>query len=194
MPFMPPIIDGRFTKYQGEIISTHLALAIWLVDATTGRTPLGNVKIFLKEEKLKALKNLSGYFCFNDLLSGLYIISVDSDYYFNVNKTVFLPLPEPKNPVIEIILYPKPNYPFSDQATLVRGLVSDGEPIVDAEINVVGKAIQSSTNKKGEFVLQFKGIKQESITIEITKYGRSVTVNAQINEKKITSLGVIKFP
>jgi hypothetical protein len=107
---------------------------------------------------------------------------------------VNLPQPDPKNPVVEVTLKPKPSYPFPGNATLVRGLVSNGGPVVDADINVVGKTIETKTDEKGEFVLYFKGIKQEAITVEIKKGGNTKSVNTTIEEGKTVSLGIVSFP
>ncbi len=96
--------------------------------------------------------------------------------------------------VVEIALKPKPSYRFPSSATLARGLVSNTGPVVNADVTVVAKTIETLTDEKGEFVLYFKGIKQEVITVEIKKGGNTKSVNTTVEEGKTKSLGIISFP
>lgn len=99
------------------------------------------------------------------------------------------------NYLLEIVLKPKPSYLFPVRATLVRGVVMGTvEPVVNADIGVLGKTIKTITDERGEFILYFKGIKKEDITIEIKKNGDTKNVNATIEEGKTASLGIITFP
>jgi hypothetical protein len=149
----------------------------------------------LKGTGVKAPRNVSGYYLFTDLPHGTYEVSIESELYFSEAATVDTPTLPPKNPVMEILLKPKPAYPFPSNATLVRGIVSNaGAVVADAVISVTGKAVKSTTNEGGEFVLYFKGIKSELITIEITKGANTKSVTATIMEGKTVSLGTIPFP
>ena len=73
-------------------------------------------------------------------------------------------------------------------------MVSDGSPVAKAEVEVVGKPIKTLTDEKGEFVLYFKGIEMENITVEIKKGGNTKSVNTTIEEGKAVSLGIVSFP
>jgi len=194
MAFVTPNITDRFTAYLADILTTRLSLAVWLTDEYTQMKPAGNIKVLIEEGDINAVKNLSGYYLFNDLADGNYNIIIESDLYFSEEMTVAVPCPDPKNPVIEITLNPRPAYPFPNNATLVRGLLSNTDPIVNAEVSVLGKTIKSKTNEKGEFALFFEGIKKEDIAIEIKKDGTTKTVNATIEEGKTVSIGKITFP
>src|SRR5574337_81514 len=123
MAFTTPYVTDKFIAYPGDVKITNLSLAVWLIDDFTKKEPIGHIKVELKEKDGEAVRNLSGYYLFNDLAAGNYTVSVESDVYFAEEKVVNMPLPDPKNPVVEIVLKPRPAYPFPDNATLVRGLV-----------------------------------------------------------------------
>jgi hypothetical protein len=91
-----------------------------------------------------------------------------------------------KNLITEILLKPKPSYPFPGSATLVRGRVlKNSNPVVDAEVRVVENDIVTKTDENGEFVLYFKGIKEKKIEIQIEKDGYP-KMEATIQEGKTT--------
>ena len=194
MALTMPYVTDKFIAYLGDVITTNLSLAVWLTDENTGKKPMGRVKVTLEEGEIKAFKNLSGYHCFTDLSHKDYNLNIESDFYFPADKKIVIPLPDPKKPVDDTILKPNPVYPFPISATLVRGLVSNTGPVVNALVSVVGKTIETITDERGEFVLYFKGIKKEDITIEIRKDGDTKAVNTTIEEGKTISLGIIIFP
>lgn len=194
MAFIWPYVTDKFTAYEGDVISTTLSLAVWLNDDYTKERPIGNIQVKISEADIKAVKNLSGYFLFTDLTSGNYTVVTESDFYFSEEAAVNTSLLDPKNPVVEIALKPKPSYPFPGNATLARGLVTNTGPVVNAEVTVVGKTIETFTDEKGEFVLYFKGIEMENITIEIEKGSATKAVTTTIEEGRTKSLGIIPFP
>lgn len=194
MALTMPYVTDKFIAYLGDVITTNLSLAVWLTDENTGEKPMGRVKVTLEEGEIKAFKNLSGYHCFTDLSHKDYNLNIESDFYFPADKKIVIPLPDPKKPVDDTILKPNPVYPFPISATLVRGLVSNTGPVVNALVSVVGKTIETITDERGEFVLYFKGIKKEDITIEIRKDGDTKVVNTTIEEGRTISLGIIIFP
>ena len=270
MAFISPYITDKYVAYLGEVRSTGLSLAVRIIDDYTGKEPIGNIKVLIKEGNKKAIKNPSGYYLFNDLAGGNYSINIESDLYFPEKRTVDSlrmrtldsvtlnldngPLAEAtstmltdvsqlkngdvvefRNPVDkveqrgikyinesnrtifwkkglkydfdtsgstihaldyvnEIFLKPLPSYPFPSHATLVRGSVSNEDPVVNAEIDVVGTTIQTRTYERGEFVIYFKGVEdKKEITIEIKKNRDTKTVDETIEEGKTTNIGVISF-
>lgn len=194
MAIIFPYVTGKFTAYEGDKLTTILSLAVRLIDDFTERETIGSIKVTIKEGDIKAFKNLSGYYLFSDMNTGNYNVAVGSDFYLPEETAVNIPQPDPKNPVVEISLKPRPSYLFPSYATLVRGLVSDGSPVAKAEVEVVGKPIKTLTDEKGEFVLYFKGIEMENITVEIKKGGNTKSVNTTIEEGKTVSLGIVSFP
>ncbi len=189
-----PYVTDKFTAYPGDVISTHLSLAVQITDDYTKKEPLGDIQVKIKEGNINAFKNLSGYYLLTGLAAGNYNLAVESDFYFPEEKAVTLPHPDPKNPVASVVVSPRPLYPFPSSATVLRGLVSNANPVVDAEVSVIGKTLKTKTDGRGEFVLYFKGIKKEDITIEIKLSGNTKTVNSTIEEGKMTPLGIIPFP
>ena len=99
--------------------------------------------------------------------------------------------------IVEITLKPKPNYPFPDNATLVRGRIIElfsNKSVEYAKIKVADK-VETCTNEKGEFVLHFKNIdKTEEVTINITKAVYTKSVPITIEEWETKSLKIITLP
>jgi hypothetical protein len=113
-------------------------------------------------------------------------------YNFNIANNTIISL---KNPVFTIPLKPLPSYPFRDHATLIRGLLLDsGEnPVGDAIIKVTSLNLETRSDKRGEFVLYFKDIKNENILIEIEKNGKNKSFNITLEEGIMKSVGKIYF-
>jgi len=197
MPFeLRYFIDDRFTSFPGDIVPQRtLSLAVWPEDVFTQERPIGMITAGLKEEKHVPIVNLSGYHCFVNVPDGNYILTIESTYYYSVEKTISLPYPDPKKPVETILLNPKPGYPFPPGTTLVRGIVSITEPVADAIVTVRGTSQETMTNEKGEFLLFFKGLrnKEEDIVIEIKKFGSTKIIPVTIEEGKALSMGIISF-
>jgi hypothetical protein len=194
MPLESPFVTEKFTAYIGDVVSSHLAFAVLLVDEYTQEGPAGGVEVKLKEGGPKATKNLSGYYLFTGLTPGVYTVNVESDYFSTVQESVDTSTLNPKNPVVQIVLKPSPGYPFPAGATLLRGVVTGGSAVPGADVSVIGKTMTTNTNERGEFVLFFRGIKTESITIVIKKGGDTKSVGATIEEGKTISTGTITFP
>ena len=114
MVFTEPYKQNNYTVYPGDVRTTNLSFAVWLIDDHTKGNPIGKINVQIKGINKKAVRNLSGYYLFVDLDQGEYSVSIDSDYYFPKEiKIDTLSFPDEKNPVLEIILKPKPDYPFS---------------------------------------------------------------------------------
>jgi hypothetical protein len=190
-----PYVTETFTAYAGDVQITNLSLAVWLTDEYTEEKPVGRIKVMLNEVEREAFRNLSGYYCFLDVPHGNYMLSFESEFYFPVAMPIAIPFPDPKNPVEEIVLEPHAGYPFPQNATLVRGVVSSSTgPVVEADVTVVGKSIETRTDDNGEFALFCEGIKKENVTIRAHKGGTTRVVNTTIEEGKTVSIGVIAFP
>ncbi len=194
MAFITPYVTDKFTAYLGDVISTNLSFAIRLTDEYTGREPVGNINVMIKQGDIQAIKNLSGYYLFTDLNAGNYDVVITSDFYFPEQTAVDISSLDPKEPVVEMALKPTPACLFPANATLIRGVVKNTGPLINAQVRVIGKSIETITDERGEFVLCFKGIKKEDITIEIKKHGNTKTVHTTIEEGKTTSMGIITFP
>jgi hypothetical protein len=132
-------------------------MAVFLVDDYTGNQPIGGVKVFLEGQDLKSVKNPSGYYLFLDLPGTEYRVRVISDHYFAETIPVILADLATGQPVVDIKLKPKPSYPFPSGATLIRGMVyyPGDEPVNGALVEIKDKVFNNRTTKKGEFVLYF---------------------------------------
>jgi hypothetical protein len=121
MVFTEPYKQNNYIVYPGDVRTINLSFAVWLIDDFTKSKPIGNIKIQIKELNEKAVRNLSGYYCFTDLEVGNYTVSINSDLYLPMEKTIDISsFPDPKNPVLEIALKPSPRYPFPASATLLE--------------------------------------------------------------------------
>jgi hypothetical protein len=194
MPLNSPFTTEGFIAYIGDVLTTRLTFAVRLVDEFTQLGVTGNVKVTLTGQGVIAAKNLGGYFLFNDLPSGTYTVRAESEFYLPAEVTVDTSTLDPRNPVFQIILKPAVSYPFSGAATLIRGAVTNGAPVAGADVSVTGKSITSSTDEHGEFVLYFRGIKTEAITVVIHKGADTKSIPATIEEGKTVSTGIIHFP
>lgn len=188
--------------------SLNLSFAVWLVDDYTQKEPLGEVRVTLNGEKittLKPLKNMSGYHTFSGLPEGTYTLSVDSEFYFSEEKIVDTSsFVNSKKPVVEIVLKPKPLYPFPGRATLIRGLLALLAPEPDLLAGITVKAILKSTgleirgipDEKGEFVLYFREIipRKADVILEIKGEVIEKTLSLLIEEGQSVYTGVISIP
>jgi phosphatidate phosphatase APP1 len=194
MALVSPFITEKFIARIVDVMTSNLTFAVLLIDDYTQEGPVGRVEVKLQEGGPKVVKNLSGYHLFTDLAHGVYTVSVESDYYSTVEEAVDTSLLDAKNPVVQIVLKPNSRYPFPAGSTLLRGMVSNGSPIAGADVSVTGKTITTNTDERGEFVLHFRGIKTETITVVIQKGGDTKSIGATIEEGKTVTTGVIHFP
>lgn len=147
--------------------SVNLSFAVWLIDDYTQKEPLGKVRVSLKEENIKAVKNLSGYYTFSNLSDGGYTLIVDPELYFPEERIIDTSLySKLKEPVLEILLRPRPLYPFPERATLLRGMLDSGSlPKTGLKLKLTPKKapkkadleVEGTPDEKGEFVLYFRG-------------------------------------
>lgn len=176
-----------FTVYPGDIRTSELSFAIWLIDDYTKDKPVGSIRVEIKKISKKALRNPSGYYCFTDLEVGNYTVGIKPELYFPEEITVDMSaFSDPKNPVVEvngkpeIALKPNPVYPFPASATLVRGRIKSdsGKSVAGLRISVKGEDIENLTDSRGEFVLYFKNV------VKITEV--ILIVNEETDEHSIT--------
>lgn len=267
-------------KHNDDTIKVHEneKKVLWLrlnkektaVEMVTGDKRIGefitrkendNLNIYY-ERKIKPVKNLGGYYIFNDLSPGTYLVDIEAGLYFSEEKKVCImgfdtlgPAKDAKSAVltdvseledeeevefhnpcgdverrnvsvdfedrriswdkeltydfsekgsivtarkylhVKITLKPRPSYPFPGNATLLRGVISNNDHVPDAVVNVEGMYIRTKTDEKGEFVLYFKKIEDNSlISIEIIKNKKTKPIHAiLIKAGNTLSLGKILF-
>lgn len=106
MALVHPSIADKFTYIEEDVISTNHIIAVWLIADDLKKEPLGGIKVKIKEGNKEAIRNLSGYYIFNNL-DGEYNIVVESDLYDPIGVNVNTYTLDPKNPVVGFILKPK---------------------------------------------------------------------------------------
>lgn len=192
-------------------VGSKLSLAINLIDDYSPGEIVGEVGVSLKGLVMNPVRNPSGYYLFLNLPENNYTVQVKGgEFYFDTGKENVNPTDlDKRNPVINITLYPTPSYPFPPTATLIMGRVQDsmGKGIPNAVLNVGESDIQARTTGKGDFVIYFKGLKKDDVTLIDGKklvningktpileilhpdYGKK-TISVEVEERKITSLSV----
>lgn len=192
MALEKPFVVKQFIAYAGDEIKSALSLAIRLTDEFTKTAPLSGVLVRLKEKPdVKPIRNLSGYYCFNDLAKAdgpksfhLVIESerVKSNYYVPVELgPISLPFPDPvtspappntKEPVINVILKPSAVYPFPKNSSLIGGTLRDNNGVAVSGAAVVGRYLatgetatnETLTDRNGEFMMFLKKIRLVTVT------------------------------
>ncbi len=107
MALLHPSIADKFTYLEEDIISTNLRIAVWLIADDSKQEPLGCIKVRIKEVNKEAVKNLSGYYIFNNPIAGENYVEVESNLYDPIGVNVNTYTLDPKNPVVGFILKPK---------------------------------------------------------------------------------------
>lgn len=198
MAFSTPYETGQYVAYLEDVLTTKLSFAVKLIDDFTKNETIGSIRVKIKEIDKKAIKNPSGYYLFTDIKAGNYTVNIDSDFYFPQEATVDIAsISDKKNPIIEIVLIPRPAYPFSQNATLIRGVVKDGEnsPVKGAQLRVIGRNRDTTSDENGSYVVYLGDIEnEEEVSIESKKNDITRTINVTAKEFQTVSAGVISMP
>lgn len=209
MNYTRPFITGRFIAYGGPAYggdswSSQLSLAVIVLDSFTEKPPQVAIRVRLKElPRSIPVRNQSGFFCFEGITTpGPYTLVLEpdrttSDWYYlestgpiwndTFERIINLPKPDPKAPVEAATFSPKSSYPFPTNATLVRGIVTQGTPdgvggaVVSTTYQHVPNPppnvppgppaplpVKTLTDREGEFVLFFKRLPNETQLITLT--------------------------
>lgn len=216
MTYTHPFITSRFVAYAGDTRTRALSMALRVIDGFTLDQPAASGLIVqlapIPANRLipipRAVRGHSGVFCFEDVPAGNYTMTIETDpttapwfYLPPVPVTIPLPnLPDPTEPLLEIILTPNPAYPFPLDATLARGIVISnptGPGVADAVVSTtydqvnpndedlkVPVNVETLTDSKGQFVLFFKRLpaKTQNIIITSVKGGNQVQQQMTIVE------------
>jgi hypothetical protein len=134
-------MTAKIDKIFLERHNTKLSLAVSLLDDYSKGKPIGGVAVSLNGRKEKPVKNLSSYYIFLDLPDDSYTVQVGSDFYFD--EELDIDIAGFGGPTA-INLKPKPSYPFSQGATLIRGAV--------ANTGITAKIMAPEENKSAAIV------------------------------------------
>jgi len=226
MTFTRPFVTTRFIDYEeGDSYRRRLSIAFRAIDEFTGEQPQSAIRVILKEiPRSRALRNLSGHFCFEEIKAGNYKLLVEPDP-LTANWFYVKPLQGPWTDTFEIpilvvanvllsfdlTLSPRPSYPFPANATLVRGIVTRGTPagVANAVVSTtydqvnpqdttqtVPKTVETLTNREGEYVLFFKRLPQDTqpITLKAAKDGKQTQQSVLIREGKTLKANPLDLP
>ncbi|MCK4937536.1 MAG: carboxypeptidase regulatory-like domain-containing protein [Methanosarcinales archaeon] len=153
-----------------ESITTRLSLAVDITDDYQESRVISELKIFLKDQDIQPVKNLSGYYLFLDLKGSNDTVLVQGgDYYFdNESENIELGELDTLCPVVNITLKPNPSYLFPSSATLIRGCVRDSQNdgISGATIRMKKTDFETQTTTLGEFVIYFRGLNYYEVETE----------------------------
>ena len=230
MSFTRPFITTRFIDYDqgkpGEPVSySHqLSIAFRAVDEYTEAQLDTPMRVRLKGiPRSRALRNLSGHFCFEGLTPGNYQLVIEPDP-LTANSFFVKPLQGPWTDIFEIpivvvanvllnfalTLSPRPSYPFDPNATLVRGTVTQGAPAVANAVvsstydqvnpqdttQTVKKTVETLTNQDGEYALFFKRLplRTQQVTVNAAKGGKQTQDSVLITEGTTRKALLLNLP
>jgi hypothetical protein len=159
--------DAVAKVFAGSSTRSVLSAAYWLTDAATNRGPVDGFRVLIREQRLRAVRNASGFHCFLDLPPGDYVVNVEPDHahgggaFFGTSLTLQVD-ENGFTGAIPVPLAPRPSYPFPGDATLLVGrVVHAGVPderrgIDGVDISVPSApALRSRTASSGTFALFF---------------------------------------
>jgi len=206
MALVNPFITNKFIAYLDHKRATTVSLAVWLIDEVIGKRPEIEITVRLQGEVNKPIKSLSGYWCFTDLTRETYTIVAEldparNDWYADVEQQIELATLEALNPVVELVLKPKPSYPFPKHLTLIRGVIqaTEGTPKRPLAGIPVYRLFKFKTEATDEAIAQFvTELQSETFSTELRQLfeGLSIpiegdpTVTAETDEQwKIESDG-----
>ena len=140
-----PFKSGSFVVYAFETRERKLKLAVRVLDQFTDAPVTVPVRVTVSQKtpggtfvEQIPIRNHTGDFCFEEIKDGNYVLEIEPDpvldQYFlhpepnqpwidGLSRDVVIP--HPGGPGIEVILTPRPGYPFPLGTTLVRGQVVD---------------------------------------------------------------------
>lgn len=229
-----PFKTESFTVYEVERRERELKLAVRVLDEFTQAPVTTSLRVSLSQKvpggtflKLTPIRNHTGDFCFEGLSDGTYVLVTEPDpvldYYFlqpvanqpwsdEFSQNVVIP--NPGGPELQIILTPKPGYPFPMGTTLARGQIVDtagagvnralvtaeylqaqpipGDP--DARALTIAK---TRTDRVGFFTLVFRALAITPSDAQIVATEGSRQTPAQqvtIQERETTIVPRLSFP
>lgn len=197
MPIARPLQTRDYFFLPGDEHKTRLTMALWIRDEVAEKPPLAQLAVnIVGREKAKAIRNLSGYYCFVDLPRTIYTVRVEGEGFVPFEEPIDVTALPPKSPVIDVFLQPDPAYAFPAHATLIRGAVQTPRQTLAANAEVKAKAafippntLQTRTNANGEFVVYLKKVELEKappplkgerikdVTLQIVHEGKSKSVS-----------------
>ncbi|WP_139487987.1 hypothetical protein [Brevibacillus dissolubilis] len=130
----------------GQVTLTHCSFVVRLIDSYTGGSPADpQLRVRLVGWDAKPVRKPDGSFVFVGLPGpdqrGRWQVTVESDIYLDEVIEVEMDGLEPLNPVVHRLLLPRPCYPYTAGATIIRASVRDargrGVAGIEAQATIV---------------------------------------------------------
>lgn len=181
-----------------ERVRKRLTIGVMLTDNIgSDKKAIGYVFIEAPGVKREIIKHKTGYFLFIDFPEGNYNLTAGGEYYQQKDFEVDTSTLQPDQPLVDILLDPKANYPFPDGMTVLKGKIvdTDYKPIFEASISIEGMNESSISEDMGDFFIQFDTIDEDKdITININKEGYEVKqVPVLLKKDTTTRVGTIEL-
>jgi hypothetical protein len=227
-----PFKSGSFAVYQVESRERKLKLAVRVLDQFTGAPVPVPVRVSLSQKtpggafvEQIPVRNHTGDFCFEEIEDGNYFLKIEPDpvleqYFLHPEPNQpwidgFLRdvvIPHPGGPGIEVILTPRPGYPFPPGTTLARGQVVDnakqgvncavvkatyveaqptlGDPDASASVTA-----ETRTDGKGYFTLFFRSlhVTPSNAQLVATEGGRQGNGVVALQERESVNVPTLKI-
>jgi hypothetical protein len=233
MNFIRPFVTPRFIDFEeGDSYHHGLSIALRPIDEFTQDLLGIPLRVKIKERpKLRPLRNLSGFLCFEDLQAGNYTLVIARDpaitdlFYVKPPQGTWTDKLEFSTQVVantvstfDLQFVPRPStYPFPLNATLLRGIVTQGSAagVPDAVVRatyeevdradpaqLVPRTVEALTNREGEYALFFKRLPRVNagdpdLTADLTAVkgaSQSQTVTEVIREGQTGKVNPLDLP
>lgn len=184
MALLSPFMTNKFIAYLDHKIVNTVSLAVWLIDEVTGKRPMTPITVRLKGVASKPIQSLRGYWCFMNLNEDTYTIVAESapvsnDWYVGVEQQIELSTLNARHPLVELILKPKPSYPFPNHLTLIKGVIQ--EPGGDPKPPLPGMPVYrlfkfTIAESDGIIPLLVTQLQSESFSTELSEHFHRLTI------------------
>ena len=121
-------------------INYKVSLVLMFIDDYTSMPVKGsNIVPTLAEVIKKPIKKNDGCFVFTDICGEFFNLNIKSSHYFEENIKLDMKNLDIKEPIVYLRLKPSPNYPFNNEDTIVRLMLSNSKTkkISAAKINAI---------------------------------------------------------
>jgi hypothetical protein len=225
----PRIVTSTFVSYEADSSSRNVSLVVNAIDEFLNEPPRAALRVVLKETPRRTpVTNASGHYVFLDIADGGYTLLVEpdpvnADWYFlrptanerwrtGFERRITLPKANSLAPVENVVLTPKPGYPFPAETTLVLGRVTrgteTGTPVALAVVKTSYERVrqddpdktervnlETATDRNGYFVLFFHSLPTNAQDIEVAAEagGSTVRKTVSITERETTTTTLV-FP
>ncbi|PKM76155.1 MAG: hypothetical protein CVU90_13980 [Firmicutes bacterium HGW-Firmicutes-15] len=112
-------------------LGRKVSMVLWLIDQYSSLGCNEEMTVYLNGRPAAFQRKAGGYLVFTDLEEDLYLVTIESQYYFKEELQVILSKLDRSEPIVYVPLKPAPTYRFNTGATLIRASLCTvtGEPV-----------------------------------------------------------------